>query len=155
MGQLPNYSADIVIDFTATSPNAASTVAQTGINGLARFDAIAIEASLVGATGGTLDVYLQVSHDFNPVSALGTWVDYVHFTQLASGGGAVSYRVDPALTNSITTVGTGTTPALAAGVVAGGFWGDAMRVLFVAGGGTSAGTSQVIKLIGKQRNVRP
>lgn len=155
MAQLPNYSADIVIDFTATSPSAASTVAQTGINGLARFDAIAIEASLVGATGGTLDVYLQVSHDFNPTSAIGTWVDYVHFAQLSAGAAAVSYRVDPAITNSITTVGTGTTPALAAAICAGGFWGDAMRVLFVAGASTSAGASQTIKVIGKQRNVRP
>src|SRR5690348_6986332 len=155
MPQLPYYSGDFPIDFTATSPNAASTVAQTPVIGLGRFDCIAIEVTLLGATGGTLDVYLQVSHDWNPILATGTFFDYVHFTQLAAGAAAISYRVDPALTNSITTVGKNTTPALAAGSVAGGFWGDAMRVLFVAGGGTSAGASQSITVIGKQRNVRP
>lgn len=159
----PYYTADLPLTMTGASPSAPSTVAGTEatgllLYGLARFDAIKIEASLVGHTGGTLDVYLQVSHNYNPINPSEPsveWVDYCHFAQLAAGAAALTWNVDPALTNTIVAVGKNTTPALAAGVCAGGFWGDAMRVLFVAGAGSNAGTTQTIKIVGKQRNVRP
>lgn len=158
MAALPYSNGEVVISLNFTSANAAGTTAATPVAstplGLSRFDAISIEATVQGATGGTLDIYLQVSHDFNPSDGSGNWFDYIHFAQLAAAASAVNYRVDPALTNSVTTVGKNLSPALAAGVCAGGYWGDAMRVVQVAGGGTSAGAAQVITLIGKLR-MRP
>lgn len=157
MPALPYSNGEVMIDLTATSPSAASTAAGSAAVplGLSRFDAIAVEVTLTGATGGTLDVYLQVSHDYNPSApTAATWWDYMHFTQLAAAAAAVSYRVDPALTNTVSTVGKGAVPALSAGTCAGGYWGDAVRVLFVAGAGTSAGASQTINFVGKYR-MRP
>jgi len=147
-------SGDVPIDLSGTSPNAASTVAVTPVIGFGKFDAIKIEAELQGATGGTLDVYIQVSHDWHPILQTGKFVDYVHFTQLAAAASPIIYNVDPALTNSITVIGKNLVPALAAGTVAGGYWGDAMRLLFVAGASTSAGALQTVTVIGKRR-MRP
>jgi hypothetical protein len=133
---------------TATSPASASTVAATPIAyGLDELDSITIIGELVGATGGTLDVYLQTSYDGT------TYYDFAHFTQLADGGAAVKYawhvsRVSERTT--ITTLGSGTTPVLTAGVIMAGGWGNQMRVLFVAGAGTSAGAAQTVRILGNK-----
>ena len=50
------------------------------------FDNVEIEAELVGATGGTLDVYIQSSSDGIK------WYDCVHFAQLAAAASAIIYR---------------------------------------------------------------
>lgn len=136
---------------TATSPSAASTAVLGTFHGLTRWEAFAVVAELQGATGGTLNVYLQrkITDD--------VWSDWVSFTQLASGGAAVKYAVCPALSNTIATVGGGSdatpAPALAAGSCAGGHPGDTVRVVAVAGAGTSAGTSQTVRLVA-QRGVK-
>lgn len=164
----PYYNAGNVQILTGTSPAAPGTVAGTAANtlllsGMARFDAISIEATLQGATGGTLDVFLQVSCEYNEINPLetvngaigGNWTDYVHWTPLAAGAASVTTRVSPSLSNVITTVGLNLVPLLAAGTCVGGFWGHAMRLLFVAGAGTSLGATQTVKIVGKMRNVRP
>lgn len=124
-----------------TSPASASTAAVAGCGGFAEYEAITFIATLTGATNGVLDVYIQHSPDGV------TWYDYVHFTQLSSGASAVTYSIAPALNNVIATIGSGTSPALAAGVCAGGHWFDQLRVLYVAGASTSAGAVQVVKVL--------
>ncbi len=127
-----------------TSPAAPGSAATTGVGGFGEADSISIVATLQGATGGTLDVYVQTSYDGGA-----TYVDFCHFPQLA-GAAASSVRVWHVTRNlaqtTLTTVGTGTSPALAANAIVGGCWGDYMRLLFVAGGGTSAGAAQSVIL---------
>ena len=138
-----------------TSPSSASTAAGTVLVGLGDFSTLIIHSQLVGATGGTLDVWLQTSVDGGT-----TWFDFLHYTQLAAGGGAVK-RVH-VLTRSANlvaqgaegiTVGTGTSPALS-GTAANtmGSWGDRIRALYIAGASTSAGAAVVIDITGYKQN---
>lgn len=135
-----------LLTITETSPDSASTVIGTALYGLQVYDFFSIDAALAGATGGTLDVYLQrrVADD--------VWHDWAAYTQLADGASAVSYShfAGPGSSSSIVTVGTGTdstaTPALAAGSFVGGHPGSALRVVMVAGSGTSAGAAVSIRL---------
>lgn len=133
--------------FSDTSPAAAGTaVSASKAGALQRFGALTIIATLTGATGGTLDVYLQVSPDAGT-----SWYDYAHYAQISGSAAAVTKVITVsrhAQQTSITTIGTDLTPALAANSVVGGDFGDMMRVLFVAGAGTSAGAVQTIKVIG-------
>lgn len=137
-----------------TSPASASTFVGTDKESaieLNQFDAICIVATLAGATGGTLDVYLQAC-----VDDLGTnWVDYAHFPQLAAGAASSTkvWTVSRAAQQAtLTTVGTGTATtasvALAANTIVGGEFGDRLRVVLVAGAGTSGGTAVVIRIFG-------
>lgn len=134
-----------------TSPASASTVVGQVISGLNRFDSFLVDADLVGATGGTLDVYLQRWVDTN------LWHDWLHFPQLASGASAIRYSVFPSLSNTIVVVGTGTdsnaTPALAANTCVGGHPGSKVRAVYVAGASTSAGAAVSLKIRGWQRLV--
>ena len=116
--------------FSETSPAAASTApsSQTVENAaswapkgvaagqLDDADAIDIKAELVGATGGTLDVYVQSSTSEGDED----WFDVCHFAQLASGAAAVNYRVQLGLVGQPASaapvaVGKNLSPALAAG----------------------------------------
>jgi len=132
-------------DLSATSPSAQSTVAGPVAAGLENVDSLLILASLTGATGGVLDVYLQTSADGGA-----SWYDYAHFAQKAAGSGVTHHLFSVsrhAQQLTITTVGKDTTPALPANTVVGGSFGDRLRVLFVAGSGTSGGAAQTIELI--------
>lgn len=123
--------------FSGTTQAAAGTLAHAAVTGLGAFNSMTVYASLVGATGGTLDLYLQYSPDGGT-----TWVDYAHYAQLAAGAAAVQkvFSVTKDYDEkTITTVGSGSTPALAANTVLGGDWGDRLRVVEVAGASTSAG----------------
>lgn len=137
-----------VLKLVGTSPDSASTAvlaASAGypakLVGLEKFSHLEVIADLVGAAGGTLDVYLQTSHDGL------RWNDYAHFAQLADGAAAVTKAFAVSRTGqqlSITTIGKDNTPALAANAVLGGEFGDELRVLCVAGAGTSAGATLTI-----------
>ena len=148
--------------FSETSPTApgvaASSQAVAGSAGPAGtasgqmddYQALIIEAVLVGATGGTLDVYMQNSPDQGV-----TWYDYAHFPQLAAGAAAVAYVATVATgaqNLTLATIGSGLTPALAAGTVTGGAWGDRFRVLMVAGSGTTAGAAVSVRIVGQRTN---
>jgi hypothetical protein len=130
-----------------TSPEAASTAVGTILRGLSAFDFFVIDAALVGATGGALDVYLQREVGI-PGSGTTVWRDWLHFTQLASGAAAIKYCLSSGVGSStgITTVGEGTTPVLAANAFIGGHPGDAVRALYVAGASTSAGAAIAINI---------
>lgn len=142
---VPGYT--LKFDLSSTSPAAASTAVGATITGLETIKSFYLYAVLTGGTGGTLDIYLQVSPDHGT-----TWVDYAHFAQLAAGAAAVTKAFTisrGAQQTTITAVGAGTSPALAVNTVLGGDFGDRMRVLYVAGASTSAGAAQVIKFVGK------
>lgn len=134
---------------TGTSPSSATTAVLGSSAGmLQNYDAIRVVATLRGATGGTLDVYLQSSVDGS------TWYDYAHFPQLADGASSVKYAFSVsrhAQQTSILTIGAGTSPALAANSVVGGDFGNQMRAVCVAGVGTSAGAVQTITITGVLR----
>lgn len=105
-------------------------------------DALSVDVVVqIGSpVGGTLDCYVQSSLDEL------TWTDCVHFPQSAAGAAAVNYRCaltfspQPASAAPVV-VGQGTSPALAANTVVQGPWGSRLRMVFVAGAGTSASTS--------------
>jgi hypothetical protein len=136
--------------FIETSPNAAGTAASTqpvqnaaaylpsGHAGpMQDYDAVDVIAELVGATGGTLDVYLQISPDDGA-----TFYDVVHWPQLTAGGSAVTYQSpisNATTTTAPTVIGKGLVPALAANTVVNGAFSDRMRLIMVAGSSTSAG----------------
>ena len=131
-----------------TSPASASTAAGTTIRGLAAFDMFMIDAALVGATGGTLDVYLQ--RNIAQIADTAVWRDWLHFTQLASGAAAIKYSLSCGrnAVNTIVTVGEGTSVVLASGSFVGGHPGDSVRALYVAGASTSAGAAVAITITG-------
>lgn len=135
-------------DLSGTSPAAASTVASKEVTGLNAFTTLRLDAVILGATGGTLDVYIQRK------VAANVWVDWVHFTQLAAAAAAVTYSLtfvaaQSASLATATTAGTDSTPApaIAASIVA-IHPGNHVRVVYVAGAGTSAGAAQSIALLG-------
>jgi hypothetical protein len=135
---------------TATSPATASTVVHSvQFGNLDDLESLTIIADIRGATGGTLDVYLQTTHDGGA-----TWFDFAHTVQLTAGAAQVRRawhvnRATPVTASAV--IGTATTPALAADTIVGGSWGDALRIVFVAGVSTTAGASQTIRLYGKRK----
>lgn len=143
--------------FNETSPAAAGTSASSqpvqnagsnfpiGVAGpMSDYDAVDVIADLTGATGGTLDVYLQISPDDGQ-----NWYDIIHFSQLAAGAALASYQAplsNATVTNSPIKVGKNLSPALAASTVVNGAFSDRMRLVMVAGSGTSAGAPVVVRI---------
>ncbi|HEU4728396.1 MAG TPA: hypothetical protein VFT22_10915 [Kofleriaceae bacterium] len=133
------------------SPAAPGTLLGTAgngglVTGMDDYDALVIVATLTGATGGPLDVYLQTSYDDG-----NHWVDYVHYAQVAAAAAAASKFTSVSKYVQITnfpTVGFDGTPALAAATVVGGPWGRQMRAVLVAGALTTAGATQVVSVLG-------
>lgn len=144
---------------SGTSPSSATTaVIGSVVTGLEKYRSIQILATVAGATGGALDLYLQTSPDH------GThFVDYIHFAQITAAAAAVTLAIEVSCDQqsnavasasaagapAIVTVGTGLNPALAASTIIGGEFGDRMRLVGTGGVGTSAGATQTIKLICK------
>jgi len=138
-----------IFTIAETSPAAPGTVASSLlVNGLSGFDLITVDADLVGATGGTLDVYLQRLVG-DPATST-TWNDWVHFPQLASGGAAIKYTLGVGMLTptAITVVGRNLSPALAANNFIQTPPGERVRAVYVAGSGTSAGAALSITLTG-------
>lgn len=130
---------------TATSPAAPSTVAGPIVDIPSWARELMIIASLTGATGGPLDVYLQVTPDGGT-----TWFDYAHFPQKAAASALTHHAVSVSRSEQLltpTAIGSNLTPALAVNTVVGGEFGFKMRMLFVAGALTTAGASQTIRFI--------
>lgn len=142
---------------TATSPATATTTIVTAsrFKGLHRYDWVTVDATLQGATGGTLDVYLQRLVTRDDTTGDEVWADFAHFPQLAAAAAAAHYTFDSQPSSGISLVGEGdaTTAgvAIAVNTVIGGTTGSELRVVFVSGAGTSAGKSQIIRLRGWQK----
>lgn len=134
----------------ASSPVAATTFLGTGQNGgmvlgLDEWARCIFDLTLTGGTGGTLDVYIQSS-----VTGGATWFDIAHAPQIAAGSAAArfTFTVGRSLgvaSMTATNVSDGT-PALAANTVVANGMGDSLRVVYVAGAGTSAGAPQVVNI---------
>lgn len=129
-----------------TSPAAAGYAVSTTKTGFAKYQGLVVVGSLLGATGGTLDVVVETSYD-------GTdWFELVHFTQLSAGGAAATSRFCLSPTGGAASAVVGknltTTTVVASGAAVNGIWGDSMRVRFVAGTSTSAGAIQAVSIIG-------
>lgn len=132
---------------TATSPAAASTVVHTvtfGAGWLRTADKLVIDATLLGGTGGTLDIYLQRK------IAADTWRDWIHFPQIAA---ATAKKYTVTITGEGATIvetggGSDAAPgvALAANTAVNVIPGDVVRIVFVAGASTSAGASNSITI---------
>ncbi len=140
-----------VFTVTGTSPAAATAgtavVLGSPILGMDKFKDIKVAANLVGATGGTLDVYIQWSPDNGT-----TWFDYAHFAQLASGASALQACCSSSFGTTVPVViGGGTAPALAAGACVGGPFGSALRVICAAGTSTTVGAALTLVFYGVRR----
>lgn len=142
-----------------TTPAAAGTaVSALTANGLDEYDWFTIDAQLVGATGGNLDVYLQRQVAVDAEVSGGVWADWLHFPQLSGSASAVKYSAISGANTTITVVGnatdaSGATPALAANTFVGGHPGNKLRAVYVAGSGTSAGAAVKIYITGWKRRI--
>ena len=143
-------SAIIIGTLNDTSPAAASTVAGGDIvEGLRSFQSIDLFATLQGAGGGTLDVYVQSRVTSN--AGVDSWYDVAHFPQLAAGAPAVIYRLPLSRYGDAVApvvIGTALVPILAVNTAVPGDFGDALRLVYVAGGGTNAGAVQSVQVCG-------
>lgn len=128
----------------AASPSTATTAVLGSIGGLDQFAYFMIDALLAGATGGTLDIYLQ--RKVVEADATTRWVDWLHFPQVTAGAAAANYCATPTASAGINAVGAGTSPTLAANTFIGGHPGSEVRVLAVAGAGTTLGASQSVTI---------
>jgi hypothetical protein len=136
---------------STTSPSNSTAAATAGIK-VDHYSAIRVVATLQGATGDTLDVYLQSSWDNGT-----TWFDIAHFAQLAAAAGATTKTVTFAREQQSTTataVGKDASPALAANTFLGGEFGGLVRAYFVPGASTSAGAAQTIYILGTDARLR-
>jgi hypothetical protein len=111
-----------------------------------------VVAELVGATGGTLDVFVQLSPDEGQ-----NWYDIIHYPTLAAAAPAVIYQTPiSTATNTATAVkvGKNLAPALAAGTVVNGAFTDRLRLVMVAGAGTTAGAPVVVRVCPQRSRIR-
>lgn len=147
--------------FAETSPSSAATAASsqaiTQVSGgyppgvaapLDDSDACDVAADLVGATGGTLDVYMQMSPDGGP-----NWYDIIHFPQLANGAAAIKYQAPISLFTNLTqpvVVGKNLAPALSSNTIVNGAYGDRLRLLMVAGSGTTVGAAVKVTVMSQR-----
>jgi hypothetical protein len=109
-----------------------------------RADRLVVDATLLGGTGGTLDVYLQRK------IAADTWRDWIHFPQVAA---ATAKKYTVTITGDGTSIvetggGSDAAPgvALAANTAVNVIPGGDVRVVFVSGGGVSVGASNSITI---------
>ena len=154
--------------FSETSPSSATTVASSqpvsgadpglpgGVAGygIDDFESIDVFAVLQGATGGTLDVYVQASPDSGS-----TWFDIVHFGQLVAAAPLVQYKCTiaarfQATSDAPVVVGSALNPALGAGVVVQGMGFDRCRLVFKSGSGPSAGANQKVWIAAHRMRIR-
>jgi hypothetical protein len=121
-------------------------------------DGLDIIASLVGATGGTLDVFIQGSPDGGT-----TWADVVHFAQLASGAAAIVYKTNispvtqPASASPVA-VGTGLhsgATGLAAATTVQGLGFDRLRLMMASGAGNTVGAAVKVFVTVAKAGSRP
>lgn len=140
------------VDLSCMSPNAPGIAvgasvapdagyAATANQDLSNQEGIWVTLKTQGATGGTIDIYLQTWDGVD-------WIDWAHLPTIAAGAAVSSTTFVPhipAVPQFITT-GRNLTPAMTAGNATGGPSSDRMRVLFVAGAGTTAGAMQTIRV---------
>lgn len=136
---------------TGTSPASASTAALGNPVKVSYYEHIRVVAVLQGATGGTLDVYLQATWDNTK------WYDIAHFPQITAAAAQTIRTLSmsrAAVNTTLTAIGQDLTPALAAGTYLSGDFGVSVRAVCVAGAGTSDGATQTIHILGDYARAR-
>jgi hypothetical protein len=141
---------DVGLDLSSTSPAAPSTaVGATSGTRLGMYSTCSVYVAARGATGGTLDIYIQTLFKQLNTSP-GMWVDVAHLPQQAAAGALTGYtfaltRWSPTTAAIFTPVNTvAGTPVLAVNTTVPGILGYQLRVVYVAGAGTSAGAAQTV-----------
>jgi hypothetical protein len=137
------------ITVSGTTPASASTaVLGTGVSiDVQRYASLRFHFTTVGATGGTLDLYVQTRANGGT-----TWYDYAALAQIAGGAAAgkavfaVSRMQQQTTIN--TTIGVDLTPTLTANTVLGGDFGQEIRIVAKAGAGTSVGAAISCEIFG-------
>lgn len=146
----PAAKADsVAFDMSFLSPaSATTTVAYTTPVFTSMFTTCSFSVTQTGATGGTLDLYLQTGFKQinNPTLR---WVDVAHTPQMAGGAAVASYifsvtRWASTASTIVASNATSTTPTLAANTIVQGIFGYKFRWVSVAGAGTSVGATQTI-----------
>lgn len=142
---------DVGLDLSGTSPAApsATVVDATSATRIGMFSTCSFVATVQGATGGTLDIFVQTLMK-QKASPGFFWADVAHLTQLAAAAaqGTVAFtltRWSP--TSAAITAGLNIasgTPLLPAATVVPGLLGYQLRVVYKTGAGTSAGAAQSI-----------
>ena len=154
--------------FSETSPAAPGTAASSkpvassanylaaGIAGpLDDSFGIQITAVVGNPVGGSLDLYVQTSPDDGA-----HWFDQIHFTPFTAGNGGIQVATLSAISQPASAVpvavGSGLSPSLGAtsGVVVQGMGFNRLRLVMVAGSGTSAGTSVVVYVVPQRNGTR-
>lgn len=138
------------IDLSGTSPSTVTTaVGATSSTQIGMFSTCSVYVAAQGATGGTLDIYIQTLFKQLNV-APGLWVDVAHLPQIAAAGALTGYtfaltRWSPTTAAIFTPVNTASgTPVLAVNTTVPGVLGYQLRVVYKTGAGTSAGAVQTI-----------
>jgi hypothetical protein len=167
---MPMLTTKLDLPFTAISPSVPGTfgtsalpitLAGTGVNGipvaypsyaggLDEFGSALIDCIVQGAVGGSLTIYFQSS-----VTKGKRWYDVAALPVLAAGAPTIRYEIALSRargggTSAAVVVNTlDDTPSLVNSVLQFNF-GDSLRMLFVAGAGTSAGALQTINATAMQ-----
>lgn len=136
----------------ASSGAASQTTIPTGgsVFCLSHYEKVAFIFECVGATGGTLDVYLQRKVGPNK------WVDYCHLPQIVAGT-TKRYESSQFDAATITDSGVGddtptATPAIAVNTIVPGHPGEVVRLVLVTGAGVSVAGSVTLYVQGNSNN---
>jgi hypothetical protein len=135
------------LTISGTTPASPSTAALGSPVDVQRYSTLRFHFATIGATGGVLDLYVQVRGRDGS-----TWYDYAALAQIASGAGAARSvfcvsRMQQQTTIS-TAVGVNLTPTLTANTVLGGDFGQEIRIVAKAGASTSAGAAITCEIFG-------
>lgn len=136
---------DLNFQISGTSPifAAGAGVIGSSFSGLQEFSRCAIVGTLLGATGGTLNLIVQTSFDGKHVSdSTKTWWDAAAFAQVGAGALLGNFFVELVRGNSGVTPVALTQGTLAAGTVLPNMLGDGIRLWGVPGSGTTVGAVQ-------------
>jgi hypothetical protein len=152
--------------FNETSPAAAGTaVSKNVVTSAANYlpagvagpvdDSFGMQVTAVvgNPVGGTLDLYVQTSPNDG-----GVWFDQIHFSTFTAGLGGIQVATLSAISQPASaapvTIGTGLTPALAAGIVVQGTGFNRLRLVMVASSGTTAGASVTVYVVPQRNGTR-
>lgn len=133
--------------FSGTSPAAATAGdngGQTPVS-IAGADKCIIKVKGQGATGGTLSIYVQTTYDGGA-----TWTDLTASASMAAAAAQTTVAQTVTVSHNgnniapVTLNNTNTPTLAAAGAGAHQTLGTFLRVVFVAGAGTSAGAAQTV-----------
>jgi len=121
MGHMPQAATLFASDIRTTAIANSAGTAVTDVAAAKRVVVLLDVTAMAGAAGDVLDVYV----DFSPDSGT-TWVNAVHFTQVA-GNGAAQKKVAILDPSSPGTAEINVTSDAASGAVRPAVWGDQMR----------------------------